>query len=499
MFGPTYYKVVEGFNEVPCLQIKTPTARRATPHGPLVYSITRVYVGNVRPGSIGKAAGTLRFQDLELGKFIQSYNNEGLTCFEMELKHEGVFAFVIESDDLQAPDGNLFIGTQFTSPSKHPKPPLLYPFDGEPHVKVAEALTADEKNARVDPKHYMCTCVNSKKGQAPGMQEMMDLMEVEGIEDFDIMVICTAAYFEGKVYRSEAIAKGAGGSTRSVRGASEKNAVFIGESEHTAVQRTCTINAKPLSPHSTIHVRFYARQLEAPEAPTESESKVGVAPRILERRTSENAIKMMRAKMLELAGEEQFLKAEELRQKIEEKKRKNDIFLQDAKAGKKSCSHRLPDEDCASQQRNYMQAPMILLAESDEQTPAEEVHNFEGSCDWKLQIMVKEHEGTDDGVGERVHISNVTTIGNYRCYKVKSRYLIKVTLKNLSQKNKIHLQPVYKGTDGEEPEEPIDIEAGCAKYELPFPLEKSEGEEEDFWLLKDNLGKTLLKLGFEVE
>ena len=33
-------------------------------------------------------------------------------------------------------------------------------------------------------------------------------------------------------------------------------------------------------------------------------------------------------------------------------------------------------------------------------------------------------------------------------------------------------------------------------FELPYPLQKDEGESEDGWLLKDTSGKTVLKLRF---
>jgi hypothetical protein len=506
MFGPTFHNVVKGFNNTPCLQIKTPTGRRAQRNGRLVYSITRVYVGNVDQGSIGKAAHTLGFKDLILGKFIESIDEKGCKYFEMELKYPGEFAFVIESNDLRDPDGKLFVGTQCTSPSKNRKPALIYPLDGKPHVKVAEVLTSAEKCAGMKAKHYKCTAVFSKEGQAPEMQRKMDELEIKGVEDLDLMEITTAVWTQKTVYRSQqATARGAGGDTRSFRGGSEKHALFIGESEQTAVQHTCSIDAQPLSSDSTIQVRMYARRPEAPEARFVSECKVGVAPRILEKPTSEYVLKTLEAKMLEFAKNQQYSDALKLQTEINEKKRKNDEILKHARPCKQSYPNSLPDEGCASQQRNYMPEPMLLLSERNvdpvHQIDPNEVHDFEGTCDWEIQITVKEHDGKDDDVGVRVDNSKVMTEGNYRRYQVKHGQLIKVTLKNLSQKNKIHLRPVYKEEKeaNEEPEDLIDIEAGFEEYELPYPLEKKEGEEEDFWLLKNNLGRTLLTLGFVVQ
>lgn len=497
MSGPTLYNVVEGFNKTPCLEIKTPTGRRAQRNGPFVYSITRVYVGNVDHRSIGKAADTISFEDLILGKFSQGFDEKGCKYFEVELKYPGEFAFVIESNDLRDADGKLFVSTQFTSPSKDRKPPLIYPLDGKPHVKLAEVLTSAEKQAGIKAKYYKCTALKSKEGQAPEMQRKMDVLEINGVEDLDLMEFTTCLCTKKTVYRSQqAIGRGAGGNTHPVRGEPEKHAVFIGDSEQTAVQHTRSINAQQLSPDSTIQVRMYARCPEAPEARFVSEAKVGVAPRIQERLTSEYVFQTLKAKMLEFANKQQYLEALKLQTEINEKKRKNDEILKHARPCKKSYPNSLPDEGCASQQRNYMPEPMLLLSESE--VDPDEVHDFEGTCDWNMQIMVKEHDGKEDNVGVRVDTSKVMTKAKYRRYQVKHGQLIKVTLKNLSQKNKIHLRPVYKETEeaNEEPEDLIDIEPGLKEFELPYPLEKEEGEEEDQWLLKDNLGHTLLTLGF---
>ena len=52
------------------------------------------------------------------------------------------------------------------------------------------------------------------------------------------------------------------------------------------------------------------------------------------------------------------------------------------------------------------------------------------------------------------------------------------------------------GDNGEEEaEEQVTLRSGEA-LELPYPLQKDEGEGEDGWLLKDASGKTVLKLRF---
>ena len=42
------------------------------------------------------------------------------------------------------------------------------------------------------------------------------------------------------------------------------------------------------------------------------------------------------------------------------------------------------------------------------------------------------------------------------------------------------------------------ISAG-QEYELPYPLQKDIGEEEDAWAIKDGNGRTVLKLRFIVK
>jgi len=47
----------------------------------------------------------------------------------------------------------------------------------------------------------------------------------------------------------------------------------------------------------------------------------------------------------------------------------------------------------------------------------------------------------------------------------------------------------------EEPEDLVTLQSG-ESYELPYPLQKDEGESEDGWALKDANGKTVLRLRF---
>ena len=127
----------------------------------------------------------------------------------------------------------------------------------------------------------------------------------------------------------------------------------------------------------------------------------------------------------------------------------------------------------------------------------DEVHDFDGACDWLLQVTVRQHDGKEDEEGERVDSSKVLTARDFRLYNVDAGQLIKVTVRNLSQDREIAFKPVYLNEKGEEePEESVTLKAGGERYELPYPLEKKEGEKEDSWGLKDSSGKTLLRLRF---
>ena len=131
----------------------------------------------------------------------------------------------------------------------------------------------------------------------------------------------------------------------------------------------------------------------------------------------------------------------------------------------------------------------------------DELHDFRdasGVCtsDWFLQVTVRQHDGKDDEKGEDIDNSRITKGPNLRLYSVDPDLLIRVTVKNLSMTSNISLKPVYVKDNGEEePEDIVELKSG-EYFELPFPLQKEAGEEEDGWAIKDNEGKTVLKLRF---
>ena len=131
----------------------------------------------------------------------------------------------------------------------------------------------------------------------------------------------------------------------------------------------------------------------------------------------------------------------------------------------------------------------------------EDLHLFRDSSgfwtsDWVLQVTVKQHDGKDDEEGERIASDKVERGHDFRRYTVEAEQLIKVTLKNLSQTRSITVTPVYVSPEGEEePEDQVEIKS-AEEVEMKFPLQKPAGEEEDAWVLKDEAGKTVLRLCF---
>ena len=56
---------------------------------------------------------------------------------------------------------------------------------------------------------------------------------------------------------------------------------------------------------------------------------------------------------------------------------------------------------------------------------------------------------------------------------------------------------IITDTGEEEPEDRLALKFD-ESFELPFPLQKEAGEEEDGWSFKDDYGKTFLKLRFKL-
>jgi hypothetical protein len=128
----------------------------------------------------------------------------------------------------------------------------------------------------------------------------------------------------------------------------------------------------------------------------------------------------------------------------------------------------------------------------------EEVHDFDGACDWLLKVTVKKHDRKYEEDGKRIDASKVQTAKNFRLYTVDAGQEVRVYLRNLSLFKTISFTPVYVNEEGtEETQEERTLGVGEAQ-ELPFPLRKEDGEREDSWILKDKRGKTLLRLRFHL-
>jgi hypothetical protein len=130
-----------------------------------------------------------------------------------------------------------------------------------------------------------------------------------------------------------------------------------------------------------------------------------------------------------------------------------------------------------------------------------DLHDFRDASgfwtsDWVLQVTVKQHDGKDDEKGEHIATSRITKGPNFRLYYVDPDLLIRVTIKNLSLTRDISFIPVYvEANETEEHQDLVELKSGD-DFELPIPLRKEAGEEDDGWAIKDNMGKTVLKLRF---
>jgi hypothetical protein len=132
-----------------------------------------------------------------------------------------------------------------------------------------------------------------------------------------------------------------------------------------------------------------------------------------------------------------------------------------------------------------------------------------------MEVMTKLHDGRDDEDGEdledgdikdskEVYMTTPKTEIPVRTYTVPPDLLIRVTIKFLSpvgitdeqEKKGVDFTAVYVGEKGEEPEDMVNLKFG-EPYELPFPLQKEAGEDEDAWKLTYE-GQTFLKLGFRL-
>lgn len=91
---------------------------------------------------------------------------------------------------------------------------------------------------------------------------------------------------------------------------------------------------------------------------------------------------------------------------------------------------------------------------------------------------------------------------NIRRYAVKPNYLIKVKFTNCTAEEGVEIRPVYVNENGikEDPDESEEIFSFTEKstLEMPYPLQKPEGENEDSWIINDSKNECIVQVIFEV-
>ena len=115
-----------------------------------------------------------------------------------------------------------------------------------------------------------------------------------------------------------------------------------------------------------------------------------------------------------------------------------------------------------------------------------------------LQISMRLHDGKDDDEGGALQPYSQTTKAGVCTVKaqVNSGLLVRVKVTNVSGEPVAYV-PVYVGAEGEEePEDGFKLEH-MEEYELPYPLQKDEGEAPDGWDLRVD-DKTVVCLRFNI-
>jgi hypothetical protein len=119
-----------------------------------------------------------------------------------------------------------------------------------------------------------------------------------------------------------------------------------------------------------------------------------------------------------------------------------------------------------------------------------------------LMVDTKLHDGKNDEEGESIECTQATVNDIPELtYVVELDLLIRVVIgvpkqPTIPDDTTVQLRGVYiTDKEVEEPEDLVDLNVNDP-YELPFPLQKSAGEDPDGWDLRDTAGNTVLKLRF---
>jgi len=173
----------------------------------------------------------------------------------------------------------------------------------------------------------------------------------------------------------------------------------------------------------------------------------------------------------------------------------NDTILFVAKVASPTPS---PPASAVAQKPSYEPKPVEPVAKM-QKLNQETVHL--PAINRKLTLDIRQHEGKDDEEGDRINATEKDTNGiPVYTYQVELDLLIRVFVtfpkKDVNDNTSIAIQPVYINWNGEEEPVATVYLKPDKKFEVPFPLQKEEGEGADGWDFKDGDGKTILKLRF---
>ena len=425
-----------------------------------------IWVGNIKEGCESKAMYTI--EDLNLGKVYKVRDEEtGMDNFIFGLQKPGVYAFAIETEKLKVRGGKLWFSNRMKSvldfdDAEKDYVPIMYQVNGSFNIKLSEVLSEEAKAKDVQLKHYTYTTLKGKKGQ------QMNLLAKEGVENGNLIELQMCVEFEKDAEPVEVV-----------------EPKEVGEVRSKGMSRGLTGGGVP---------KGMSRSLRSmPDELPELEAGVIM-------KSEHNAIQPTRTvQTVQVSDDHKII----------------------VRLGCMPLERSGVSEAAVGVPRPFGKTPKVGGKRVLEERPIvtepplpDEVHDFEGACDWRLQVTVKLSD-EPNGDMKRIDSSDVETGKDFRLYTVDEGKYIYVTLTNVSADKKIQFKAAHVSADGKQDLEGVEgvvtltgqkvVTMKGQKttdhvYELPYPLHiVANAEGEEAWVLKDTTGNMKLKLRFVVK